>query len=89
MADNLRLVCIFGRKLEVAHNFEVMWGGWRLYNVHKQFEGFIRKLEVVHKQVGVCLISYNLQLACVRKKRALVASIALNGTMVINHWLGS
>ena len=26
-----------------------------------------RLLEVVHKQVGGCLISYNLQLACVRK----------------------
>ena len=26
-----------------------------------------RKLEVVHKEVGGCLISYNLQLACVRK----------------------
>ena len=28
---------------------------------------FVRKLEVVHKQVRSCLISYNLQLACVRK----------------------
>ena len=27
---------------------------------------FVRKLEVVHKKVGGCLISYNLQLACVR-----------------------
>ena len=26
---------------------------------------FVRKLEVVHKEVGGCLISYNLQLACV------------------------
>ena len=61
----------------------------RLEVVHKQFEGFIRKLEVVHKQVEGCLISYNLQLACVTKKRALVASIALNGTIVINHCMGS
>ena len=28
---------------------------------------FVRKLKVVHKQVGGCLISYNLQLACVRE----------------------
>ena len=28
---------------------------------------FVRKLEVVHKEVGGCLISYDLQLACVRK----------------------
>ena len=28
---------------------------------------FLRKLEVVHKRVGSCLISYNFQLACVRK----------------------
>ena len=27
---------------------------------------FVRKLEVVYKQVGGCLISYNLKLACVR-----------------------
>ena len=29
---------------------------------------FVRKLEVVHKEVGGCLISYNLQLACVKAK---------------------
>ena len=29
--------------------------------------GYMRKLEVVHKEVGGCLISYILQLACVRK----------------------
>ena len=28
---------------------------------------YTRKLEIVHKEVGGCLISYNLQLACVRK----------------------
>ena len=28
---------------------------------------YTRKLEVVHKEVGGCLISYNLQIACVGK----------------------
>ena len=28
---------------------------------------FVRKLKVVHKEVGDCLISYNLQLAYVRR----------------------
>ena len=28
---------------------------------------FVRKFEVVHKEARRCLISYNLQLACVRK----------------------
>ena len=28
---------------------------------------FVRKLEAVHKEVGGCLISYNLQLACLTK----------------------
>ena len=28
---------------------------------------FVRKLEVVHKEVLGCLISYNLKLACLRK----------------------
>ena len=30
---------------------------------------FVRKLKVVHKQVGDCLISYHLQLACLKKLR--------------------
>ena len=32
---------------------------------------FVRKLEVVHKEIGSCMISYNLQLACVRKLEVL------------------
>ena len=32
-----------------------------------QWSYFVRELEVVYKQVGIYLISYNLQLACVRK----------------------
>ena len=32
-----------------------------------QWSYFARELEVVYKQVGIYLISYNLQLACVRK----------------------
>ena len=28
---------------------------------------FVRKLEALHKLVGGCLISFDLQLACVRK----------------------
>ena len=36
----------------------------------------IMNLEVVHKEVGGCLISYNLQLACVRKLEV-AASIPL------------
>ena len=34
---------------------------------HEEIGGYMKKLEVVHKEVGGCLISYNLQLACVRK----------------------
>ena len=34
---------------------------------HEEVVGYIRKLKVVHKEDGDCLISYNLQLACVRK----------------------
>ena len=34
---------------------------------HEEVGSYMRKLEVVHKEVGGCLISYNLQLACVRK----------------------
>ena len=30
---------------------------------------FVRKLEVVHKEVEGCLISYNLQLSCVKAKK--------------------
>ena len=37
------------------------WPAWKVSMVV-----FIRKLEVVHKNIGGCLISYNLQLACVR-----------------------
>ena len=33
---------------------------------------FVWKLEVEHKQVGGCMISYNLQLACVYKEVACV-----------------
>ena len=36
----------------------------------------IMNLQVVHKEVGGCLISYNLQLACVRKLEV-AASIPL------------
>ena len=45
---------------------------------------FVRKSEFVHKQVGGCLISYNLQLACVKKLeviwpcKRIAASITLN-----------
>ena len=38
------------------------WNAWKVSMVV-----FVRKLEVVHNQVGGCLISYNLQLACLRK----------------------
>ena len=34
---------------------------------HEEVGSYMRKLEVVHKVVGGCLISYNLRLACVRK----------------------
>ena len=30
---------------------------------HEEVGSYIRKLEVVHKEVGGCLISYNFQLA--------------------------
>ena len=30
----------------------------------EELGGYMRKLEVVHKEVGGCLISCNLQLAC-------------------------
>ena len=34
---------------------------WEYYEVvHKQFEVYIRKLEVVHREIVGCLISYNL-----------------------------
>ena len=45
-SDNLRLVCVFVRKLEAVQVGSYMR---RLEVVHKQFEGYIRKLEVVHK----------------------------------------
>ena len=34
---------------------------------HEEVGSYMMKLEVVHKEVGGCLISYNLRLACVRK----------------------
>ena len=34
---------------------------------HEEVGGYKGKLEIVHKEFGGCLISYNLQLACVRK----------------------
>ena len=34
---------------------------------HEEVGSYMRKLEVVHKEVGGCLISYNLRLASVRK----------------------
>ena len=37
------------------------WPAWKVSMVV-----FVRKLNVVHKQVGGCLISYHLQLACLR-----------------------
>ena len=47
---------------------------------------FVRKLEVVHKQVGGCLISYNLQLVCVRKLDE-ATLITLNDESLINERL--
>ena len=39
----------------------------------EEFGGHMKKLEVVHvhKEVGGCLISYNLQLACIRNLEAI------------------
>ena len=39
----------------------------------EEFGGHMKKLEVVHvhKEVGGCLISYNLQLACIRKLKVI------------------
>ena len=50
----------------------------------------MRKLEVGHNESGGCLISYNLQLACVRKLEVIkceriAASIALNDEWGINE----
>ena len=39
----------------------------KLEVVHKQFGAYMRKLEALNKEVGGCLIWYNLQLACVRQ----------------------
>ena len=42
-------------------------GDHDVHGDHEEVGGWKRKLEVVHKEVGGCLISYNLQLACIRK----------------------
>ena len=57
----------FVRKLEAVHE-EVggcIQGSWRLYT--RKLEVVHKEIGVVHKEVGGCLISYNLQLACVAK----------------------
>ena len=87
MTITTRMIMLMIRKLEVI---QYIWnlrlyeevggctqGSWRLYT---------RKLVVVHKEVKGCLMSYNLQLACLRKLQVIplincariVASIALN-----------
>ena len=45
--------------------------------------GYVRKLKVVHKEVGGCLIRYNLQLACEGKLE--IICIALNDESLITH----
>ena len=50
-----------------------------------------RLLEVVHKQVGGCLISYNLQLACVRKLEFIWPDVCLLRSLsIINgEWISA
>ena len=44
---------------------------------------FVWKLDVEHKQVGGCMISYNLQLACVYKE---IGGYFKNVRMSVNPW---
>ena len=48
-------------------------GSWRFTQGSGRL--YTRKLEAAHKEVGGCLISYNLQLACVRKLRCYLTRI--------------
>ena len=48
---------------------------------------YMRMLEVVHKEVGGCLISYNLRLACVRKLEVIQSDVRafLRHSLKINY----
>ena len=50
---------------------------------HEEVGGYVRKLKVVHKEVGGCLIQYNLQLACEGKLG--IICIALNDESLLTH----
>ena len=50
---------------------------------HEEVGGYVRKLKVVPKEVGGCLIRYNLQLACEGKLE--IICIALNDESLLTH----
>ena len=56
------LTCIWYFSPEVITKCLHKWPVWKASTVL-----LLRELEVVHKQIGGCLISYNLRLACLRK----------------------
>ena len=56
------LTCLWYFSPEEVAKCLLKWPPWKVSSVL-----FVKKLEVVHKRVGGCLISYNLLVACVRK----------------------
>ena len=51
---------------------------------HEEVGSDMRKLKVVHEKFGGCLISYNLQIACVRKLEVIKTEL-----ITMNEWISN
>ena len=74
------LSCLWYFSPEVIAKCLPKWPAW-----NSQWSYFARGLEVVYKQVRIYLISYNLQLACLRKLEVMRSVSMLHQSWIINE----